>query len=127
MIKKDEKKKVGRPKLADSKTKKESIIVCLFITVIIIIVAIIEINTIMIDFNFKYAKATVYNNHINSCIIKNNEIDCGPEVTYMKYKVDNNKYVEIFKQNKSIKVKLKNYKNINVCYKTNKIDLRCNK
>ena len=31
MIKKNEKPRVGRPKLADDKTKKESIFVCLFI------------------------------------------------------------------------------------------------
>lgn len=46
MIRKKEKSKVGRPKLADNKTKKESIFVCLFVFIIISVVAIIGYNII---------------------------------------------------------------------------------
>jgi flagellar basal body-associated protein FliL len=120
-----EKNKVGRPKLADSKTKKESIFVCLFVLVVIVVVAIIGYNILTIDFNPKYTVGTIYNNHVNSCVIESNKIDCGPNVTYMKYKLDDDKYVEITKQDKSIEVKLDKYSKISVCYKTDTTDLTC--
>lgn len=126
-MKKEEKNKVGRPRLADSKTKRESILVSLFVFVVITIVAILGYNILTIDFNPKYTVGTIYNDHVNSCIIKNEKIDCGPNVTYMKYKIDNNDYVEVNKENESIKIKLNKYNKIKVCYKTNKTDLKCNK
>lgn len=126
-MKKEEKNKVGRPRLADSKTKRESILVSLFVFVVITIVAILGYNILTIDFNPKYTVGTIYNDHVNSCIIKNKKIDCGPNVTYMKYKIDNNDYVEVNKKNESIKIKLNKYNKIKVCYKTNKTDLKCNK
>lgn len=126
-MKKEEKNKVGRPRLADSKTKRESILVSLFVFVVITIVAILGYNILTIDFNPKYTVGTIYNDHVNSCIIKNEKIDCGPNVTYMKYKTDNNDYVEFNKESESIKIKLNKYNKIKVCYKTNKTDLKCNK
>ena len=104
MKKKEEKNPVGRPKLADSKTKKESLLVGLFVLAIITIVGIIGYNIIMMDFNPKYNVGTVYNDHIKSCVVKNKKIDCGPLVTNMKYKLDDNSYVELTKEDKSIKV-----------------------
>jgi len=126
-VKKEEKNKVGRPRLADNETKKESMLVSLFVFVVITIVAILGYNILTIDFNPKYTVGTIYNDHVNSCVIKDKKIDCGPNVTYMKYKIDNNDYVEVNKENKSINIKLNKYNKINVCYKTNKIDLKCNK
>lgn len=125
MKKKEEKNPVGRPKLADSKTKKKSLLVGLFVLAIITIVGVIGYNIIMMDFNPKYNVGTVYNDHIKSCVVKNKKIDCGPLVTNMKYKLDDNSYVELTKEDKSIKVDVKNYKSIDVCYKTKDTDFKC--
>ncbi len=125
MKKKEEKNPVGRPKLADLKTKKESLLVGLFVLAIITIVGVIGYNIIMMDFNPKYNVGTVYNDHIKSCVVKNKKIDCGPLVTNMKYKLDDNSYVELTKEDKSIKVDVKNYKSIDVCYKTKDTDFKC--
>lgn len=125
MAKKEEKNKVGRPRLADSKTKKESIFVGLFVFVVIAIVGVIGYNIIMMDFNPKYSVGTVYNYHIRSCVVKNKKIDCGPLVTNMKYKLDDNSYVELAKEDESIKVDVKKYKSIDVCYKTKDTDYKC--
>ena len=108
MAKKEEKNKVGRPRLADSKTKKESIFVGLFVLVVIAIVGVIGYNIIMMDFNPKYSVGTVYNDHIRSCVVKNKKIDCG-----------------LAKEDESIKVDVKNYKSIDVCYKTKDTDYKC--
>ena len=125
MAKKEEKNKVGRPRLADSKTKKESIFVGLFVLIVITIVGVIGYNIIMMDFNPKYNVGTIYNDHIKSCVVKNKKIDCGPVVTNMKYKLDDNSYVELAKEDESIKVDVKNYKSIDVCYKTKDTDYKC--
>lgn len=125
MAKKEEKNKVGRPRLADSKTKKESIFVGLFVLIVITIVGVIGYNIIMMDFNPKYNVGTIYNDHIKSCVVKNKKIDCGPLVTNMKYKLDDNSYVELAKEDESIKVDVKNYKSIDVCYKTKDTDYKC--
>lgn len=125
MAKKEEKNKVGRPRLADSKTKKESIFVGLFVLIVITIVGVIGYNIIMMEFNPKYNVGTVYNDHIRSCVVKNKKIDCGPLVTNMKYKLDDNSYVELAKEDESIKVDVKNYKSIDVCYKTKDTDYKC--
>lgn len=125
MAKKEEKNKVGRPRLADSKTKKESIFVGLFVLIVITIVGVIGYNIIMMDFNPKYNVGTIYNDHIKSCVVKNKKIDCGPLVTNMKYKLDDNSYVELVKEDESIKVDVKNYKSIDVCYKTKDTDYKC--
>ena len=127
MIKKEEKNKVGRPKLADDKTKKESLFVCLFVFIVTIIVAVLGYNILTINFNSNDLVGTVYNDHVNSCVVKDGMIDCGPNVTYMKYKLDDQKEVELSKEDESIEVKLGKYKKINVCYKTDKTDLVCNK
>ena len=120
-----EKKKVGRPKLADKKLKKESIFVCIFVISITMIVGYLGFKVLTIDFNPKYIVANVNNNHVNSCVIENNKIDCGPNVIYMKYKIGNSDYIEFNKSDKSIEINIENYKDINVCYKTNKTDLIC--
>lgn len=127
MAKKDEKSKVGRPRLADSKTKKESIFVCAFVFAIALIVAALGYGILTINLNPKYNVGTVYNTHVNSCVVENKTIDCGPNVTYMKYKTDDSDYTIVTKENDSIKVKLDGYKTIDFCYKTDKADLRCNK
>ncbi len=126
-MKKEEKNKVGRPKLADSKTKIESILICVFVLVIIAIVVLLEYNILTIDFNPQYTVGKIYNDHVNSCVVENGKINCGPNVTYMKYKIDNKDYVEVNKENDSIEVKLDKYNKINVCYKTMQTDLICNK
>ncbi len=126
-MRKEEKAKVGRPKLADSKTKKESLFICLFVLVIAVIVAIIGYKTLMIDFNPRYAVGTVYNKNVNSCIIENNKIKCGSNVTYMKYKTNNDDYIELNKQEKNIEVDIKNANDVQVCYKTNTTEIKCNK
>ena len=59
MQKKEEKNPVGRPKLANSKTKKESLLVGLFVLAIITIVGVIGYNIIMMEFNPKYNVGTV--------------------------------------------------------------------
>ena len=97
----------------------------LFVLVVIAIVGVIGYNIIMMDFNPKYSVGTVYNDHIRSCVVKNKKIDCGPLVTNMKYKLDDNSYVELAKEDKSIKVDVKNYKSIAVCYKTKDTDYKC--
>lgn len=127
MAKKEEKNKVGRPKLADSKTKKESIFICIFTIVVITIVAILGYNILTIDFNPKYNVGSIYNTHVSSCIIEDKKIDCGPNVTYMKYKLDNEGWIEVSKQDKSIEVALDNNKKVEFCYKTDKTDIKCNK
>lgn len=127
MAKKEDKNKVGRPKLADSKTKKESIFICVFIIVVIVIVVVLGYNILTIDFNPKYNVGTIYNTHVSSCIIEDKKIDCGPNVTYMKYKLNDENWIEVYKDDKSIEVSLNNYNKINACYKTDKTDLICNK
>ncbi len=125
MKKNEEKAKVGRPKLADEKTKKESIIMCLFVFVVVAIIAVIGYNVLTIDFNPKYTVGTVYNNHINSCVLSKNTIDCGSNVIYVEYKTDNSDKISVNKEDKSIEINVDDYKKINVCYKTNTSDLKC--
>lgn len=125
MAKKEEKAKVGRPKLADLKTKKESIFVCIFILIVSIVIIILGYNILTIDFNPKYMVGTVYNDHVNSCIIEKNIIDCGPNVNFMKYKIDDGSYVEMYKKDESINNKVSDYKILEVCYTTRKTDLKC--
>lgn len=124
-MKKETKNKVGRPKLADSKLKRESLIVSLSVLFVCVIISAIAYKIITIDFDPKYAVGTIYNTHPTSCIVNNNMIDCGPSVTYLKYKIDDNDYIEVNKDYKSIKVTLNNYKKLKYCYKTNNTDLIC--
>lgn len=124
-MKKTVKNKVGRPKLADDKLKRESLIVSVSILLVCTIISVIAYKIITIDFDPKYAVGTIYNTHVTSCIINNNLIDCGPSVTYLKYKIDDNNYIEVNKDYNSIKVSLDNYKKLKYCYKTNKTDLIC--
>lgn len=58
------KKKVGRPKLADAKTKKESLLVSLFVLVIIFIFMVIGYKVLTIDFDSRYIVNT-NNTHEN--------------------------------------------------------------
>lgn len=127
MSKKEEKAKVGRPKLADEKMKRESIIMCVFITIVLIIIAILGYKTLTIDFDPRYMVGTVYNDHVNSCVIKNSTIDCGPNVSYLKYQVGKEAYQEVSKEDKVIIVKIKDVKNVNYCYKVNDGELKCKK
>lgn len=119
MFKKEEKNKVGRPKLADNKLKKESILICAFVIVTLAIFAFLGFNIITISFNSKYLVGTVYNDHVNTCKIENDKIDCGPNVTYMKYSTDGKNYKEVVKEDNSINVKVDNAHNVKVCYKKN--------
>lgn len=127
MDKKIKKGKVGRPKLADLKTKKESIFVSIYVLAITFIFSIIGYNVLTIDFNPKYMVGTVYNEHINSCIINNKSIDCGPNVIYMEYSVDGKEKNVVQKENESIKVKIDDYKKIKICYNTKNTKLECKK
>lgn len=124
MIKKG---KVGRPRLADLKTKRESILVCAYVLIITFIVSIIGYKVLTIDLDPKYMVGTVYNDHVNFCVLKNNEIDCGPNVIYMEYSLDDNKKSEVQKKDCSIKVNVGNYKTIKICYNTNNTKLECEK
>ncbi len=124
---KEIKNKVGRPKLADKNLKKESIIVSVVVLIILTVIGVLGFNVLTISYNPKYMVGNVYNTNVNSCMVKNNKISCGPNVTYMKYKLDDNKYIEVNKEEKNILVKLSKYKNIKICYKTDNTDLRCNK
>ena len=125
-MKKDEKKKVGRPKLADPKLKKESIYVSIYVLIITIISCIFVFKILTINYNPKYMVGTIYNDHVNSCVIKDGIIDCGPNVTYMKYKLDKSNYKEIIKENISISKKVGNYKTIEYCFKTSDSNIKCN-
>ena len=124
-MKKEEKRKVGRPKLADSKLKKESLLVSIGMLVSVTIATLLGIGVLRVEFDPKYTVGTIYNTHVNSCVIENHKISCGPAVIYMKYKVDNGAYTELRKQDKSIKVNLKKFTNIKYCYKTNRSKMVC--
>ena len=121
-----ENRKVGRPKLADSKLKKESLIVSLIVITLIVIVGLIGFQILTID-NPKDLSGTVYNSHVNSCILENDVINCGPNVVYLKYKVDNNDYVEIEKKKNNIRKIISSYNKVTMCYKTNNSELICTK
>lgn len=124
-MKKEQKNPVGRPKLADSKTKKESLLICLFVLVVIVIVGIIGYNTLAINFDPKYNVANVYNSNVNKCSVENDKITCGNNVTYMKYKLNKGDYKEISKEDVNISVSVDENDLDNVCYKTNTTDLKC--
>lgn len=121
-MKKIEKNKVGRPKLADSKMKKESILLCLFVLVTLFIFAYLGFRIINISIKPNELVGTVYNDHINSCKTYSNKIDCGPNVSYVKYKINDEDYKEIYKEDKSIEVKINSSDKVKLCYKTNSKD-----
>lgn len=123
----NKKGKVGRPRLADLKTKRESILVCAYVLIITFIISIIGYNVLMIDFNPKYMVGTIYNDHVNFCVLKDSKIDCGPNVVYMEYSLDNNKKNKVQKEDYSIKVNVGDYKTIKICYNTNNTKLECEK
>lgn len=118
-MKKEEKKKVGRPKLADGKLKKESLLVVLFAIVCISIIGVFSYKVLKMEFVPAKIEGLVFNKNINTCIVENNYIKCGPNVTYMKYSNDNKNYKEYDKDNSNIKVEVSNKENLRVCYKTN--------
>lgn len=126
-MKKEIKNKVGRPRLADDRLKFESIIVCLFVIVMCIALAFVSFKILSIDFNTNRLSGSIINDHINSCILDNNKIDCGPNVTYLKYKVNDGKYIKIEKDNKPINVIINKSDKISFCYKTNNTNLICDK
>lgn len=126
-MKKEIKNKVGRPRLADDRLKFESIIVCLFVIVMCIALAFVSFKILSIDFNTNKLSGSIINDHINSCILDNNKIDCGPNVTYLKYKVNDGKYIKIEKDNKPINVIINKSDKISFCYKTNNTNLICDK
>lgn len=125
-MKKNEKLKVGRPKLADSSERNKSIIACLFGLITTIVLAFLASKVILMNVNPNYFVASALNNHINSCIVDGKTIDCGPNVTYLKYGI-NDYDNEISKTNESIKVNVDSLINLKYCYKTNTEELTCNK
>lgn len=127
MAKKEEKAKVGRPKLADEKLKRESIIVCVFVLIVVIIIGILAYKTLTIDYDPRYMVGTVYNDHVNACVIKDKTIDCGPNVSYLKYRIGNGEYQEVTKTDTVIKVSVKDVKNVDYCYKTSDGQMKCKK
>lgn len=126
-MKKEVKNKVGRPKLADAKLKKESLFVVGGMMLSVLIATILGIATLKVDYDPKYYVGTIYNTHVSSCVIEKNKLDCGPNVIYLKYKIDNKNYIELRKKDKSIEVDLGKVKTIKYCYKTNDSNLKCNK
>ncbi len=123
-MRKEEKNPVGRPKKADKKLIKESILVCIFMFVVTLLIAFNGYQIITIDNKFNFS-GTIYNDHINTCKINNNIIDCGPNVSYMKYSYDSVNFKEVYKEDKSIKVKYSN-ESVKVCYKLkNNNELKC--
>lgn len=127
MKKTEFKNKVGRPKLADDKLKFESILVCIFIIVMCIAIAFASFKVLSIEFVTENLSGSILNDHINSCIINNNKIDCGPNVSYLKYKTGANEYKEVYKEEKPIQVSVDGGDKIDYCYKTEKTNLICNK
>lgn len=123
---KEYKNKVGRPKLADKKLIKESVIVSIIIIIMLGIISFVTYRMLAIS-NMKSLKGTIYNSHVNSCILENDVINCGPNVIYLKYKIDNNDYVEIEKKKNNIYKKIGSYNSVNMCYKTNNSELVCTK
>ena len=65
-----EKNKVGRPKLADKKLKKESIIVAGVVILLMMVTFYCGFRILTFNFDVKKNVGTVYNDHVNSCIIK---------------------------------------------------------
>lgn len=118
------KNKVGRPKLADKKIIKESLLVCLFLVVTICAIGYFGFKILTINSNPKYYVGTVYNTHVNSCLLEDDKIDCGPGVTYLKYKTEGT-LKEVNKEYDSIKVDLDGKKATEICYKTNSSELKC--
>ena len=124
-MKKEVKNKVGRPKLADAKLKKESLFVAGGMILSVLVATVFGIATLKVEYDPKYYVGTIYNTHVDSCIIEKNTISCGPSVTYLKYKVDNNSYNELRKKDQSIKVKLNKFESLKYCYKTDSSKLKC--
>lgn len=126
-MKKEDKRNVGRPRLADSKLKKESVIVSTIVILLLAIISVFSFNILSMNFNYKDISGSVRNNNLDSCMIKNNLLSCGPNVTHLKYKLDNNDYVEVKKEYRAIKMKLDNYNNITYCYNSINGSEVCNK
>ncbi len=118
-MKKDEKKKVGRPKLADIKLKRESLLVVLFAVVCVSIIGVFSFKVLKMEFAPTKLEGLVLNKNINTCIVEEGYIKCGPNVSYMKYSNDNKNYNEYNKETSNIKVEVENIENLRVCYKSN--------
>ena len=125
MMKDKKKNKVGRPRLASKKIKKESILVCLFCLIIISVVIILELNTLNLYLNPINNVASVYNNNVNLCRINDDSVSCGTNVIYASIKIDNEEQKEKYKSYSNISFDDVKYNKIEVCYKTNKKDLEC--
>ena len=124
-MKKEEKKKVGRPKLADIKLKKESIFVALFALVCVSIIGVFSYKVLKMEFIPRKVEGLAFNKNINVCIVEKDYIKCGPNVTYMKYSNDNKNYKEYIKELSNIKVEISDKDNLRVCYKTNSKKIIC--
>lgn len=109
-MKKEEKLKVGRPKLADKSLKRESALYVALILVFTFVIMFFGYKILYISIDSNNLKANVYNDHVNSCIYKDGYIDCGPNVEYLKYMNNEKEYIEVSKVDKSIKAKTFNYK-----------------
>ncbi len=124
-MKKEKKNKVGRPRLASTKIKKESILICLFCLVIIAIVVSIELNVLNIYISSDSTVASVYNNGVNQCEINDSNVTCGANVTYATITINGEETKEAYKEYSNISFDFDSYDEIEVCYETNKIDLQC--
>lgn len=125
-MRKEIKNRVGRPKLADKNLKKESVIVTVIVLIMLGIIMLLSYNILSINFNPKLNLATAYNSHVNSCVIENDKISCGSNVSYMKYQINDKEFINITKEDENISVKIPVYDSIKVCYKTDRLDWTCN-
>ena len=110
--------KVGRPKLADKKLLKESIIVVAVVLLLVSITSFYGFKILSLYVQKPNLTANVVNVNPNSCVFSNKIITCGKNVNYMMYSVDNKKYQEIYKQKANIRVKT-NSNTVTVFYKNN--------
>ena len=111
---KKEKNKVGRPKLADKKLLKESILYVSILGIILVVFVFCGYNILSIQSGKKLDSRIIYNDHVNSCVVRNDTLDCGPNVEYLKYTIDG-KETEMHKEDGCINVKL-NGKKVNAVY-----------
>ena len=111
-----EKRKVGRPKLADNKLKKESIIVSSIISIMVVVIVLLASSILFRNVKFEDISGSVIRKNTDYCEVEDGSIICGPSVTKLTYKVDNNEEVEVSKDINSINVKVGNYNKLTYCY-----------
>ena len=110
--------KVGRPKLADKKLLKESIIVVIIVLLLISITAFYGYKILSIYSSMPKLSANVVNVDSDECVFKNKTITCGRNVKYLMYSLNNKKYEEIYKQKANIRVRTYS-NNVTAFYKNN--------